>query len=763
MSLLGCSDNALLDDGEKGVPGVVASGACSRGGGVGGCGGGGRGSKGGGERGGGVGHGDESALLDDVGGVDDELEYEVDDECENAYGEGLGDVQKLVVFVECADKLPEEVEKGDAEARVEDEGEGVEGLEEADDELVEGVVGIAGAWGGVAAAVENVRGGRGGGGGGGGGGRCGVAGEVKPLVGLQAVDKEVVGEVVLEDLELCFVREGGEDGLESFRVEDAVDDVGDGLAGELADVFRVLDYELVVEGHAEEGDAAGEGVEVDDGGVVGVGERHGLRGDDELDGGVVVDVAGAAAAAVRELCVCVRAGVARDVFRGPGRQLASAPVEHAGRDPVVELRGVVWVRVCVPGDGPDPPGLRVPVSVPVPVPVLDSEGRREVAKREPQRGVAVDVADGCVLELLAAVREHCGVHTGPPTDPGRGSRTGRCSAVSLATVLAWPPAGPGVASSGAGPRAVRGRGAVAPRPDKRDRRRVLKPPASRAVVPPAPPPAPPPPAARPPANNPPAAHPTMNILRRYNDFLTRRPLVANMLMSGTLFGAGDVIAQLLFIDADYDYLRTARNSVYGGLIFAPIASHLYRGLNSHVRFPRWGKLALAARAAADTLPGASARPLTKSAARRGALLDTAARVAVDQLCWSPVGIALYFSCMGAMEGEPAAAVAARLHEGWWETLVTNWRVWPLLQLVNFQLVPVAHRLAVVNVASVVWNTYMSYENWRAGASVHRHEAADATAGRAAAVADVASMATTVLDEAAGEDTDATARLGGRSE
>lgn len=440
MSLLGCSDKALLDDGEKGVPGVVASGACSRGGGVGGCGGGGRGSKGGGERGGGVGHGDESALLDDVGGVDNELEYEVDDECENAYGEGLGDVQKLVVFVECADKLPEEVEKGDAEAGVEDEGEGVESLEEADDELVEGVVGIAGAWGGVAAAVENVRGGRGGGGGGGGGGRCGVAGEVKPLVGLQAVDKEVVGEVVLEDLELRFVRERGEDSLESFRVEDAVDDVGDGLAGELADVFRVLDYELVVEGHAEEGDAAGEGVEVDDGGVVGVGERHGLRGDDELDGGVVVVVAGAAAA-VRELRVCVRAGVARDVFRGPGRQLASAPVEHAGRDPVVELRGVVWVRVCVPGDGPDPPGLRVPVSVPVRV--LDSEGRREVAKREPQRGVAVDVADGCVLELLAAVREHCGVHTGPPTDPGPGqeNRSVQCSVFGngfgLAAGRAW--------------------------------------------------------------------------------------------------------------------------------------------------------------------------------------------------------------------------------------------------------------------------------------------------------------------------------------
>lgn len=251
----------------------------------------------------------------------------------------------------------------------------------------------------------------------------------------------------------------------------------------------------------------------------------------------------------------------------------------------------------------------------------------------------------------------------------------------------------------------------------------------------------------------------MNILRRYNEFLTKRPLVSNMLMSGTLFGAGDVIAQVLFIDADYDYKRTARNSIYGGLIFAPIASKLYRGLNSHVRFPRWGKLALAARAAA----GPTARPLGKSAARRGALLDTAARVAVDQLCWSPVGIALYFGCMGAMEGEPAAAVQARLHEGWWETLVTNWRVWPLLQLVNFGLVPVAHRLVVVNVASVVWNTYMSYENWRAGTSVHQHEAAAATADEASAVADVASMATAVLDDGTAEHADATARLADRSE
>ena len=213
--------------------------------------------------------------------MNDEFEQEVDDESEDADGEDFGDVQKFVVFVECADEPPEEVEEGDAEAGVENEREGVEGLEEADDELVETVVGVA-VWGGVAAAVEDVRGG----GRGGRWGWCGIVWEVESLFGLQTVDEEVVREVELEDLELCFVGERGEDGPEGFWVENAIDDVGNGLAGELAEVFRVFHNELVVERHAEEGHAAGEGVEVDDGGVVGVGEGHGLRGDDKLDGGV---------------------------------------------------------------------------------------------------------------------------------------------------------------------------------------------------------------------------------------------------------------------------------------------------------------------------------------------------------------------------------------------------------------------------------------------------------------------------------------------
>lgn len=187
-----------------------------------------------------------------------------------------------------------------------------------------------------------------------------------------------------------------------------------------------------------------------------------------------------------------------------------------------------------------------------------------------------------------------------------------------------------------------------------------------------------------------------------------------MVLSGTLFGAGDVLAQLLFIDGNYDYLRTVRNAAYGGLLFAPIASKLYRGLNDHARFPSWALRRFA--------PPTSATRKT---------LDTVVRVAVDQLCWAPVGIALYFSAMGVLEGASADEIALRLREGWAETLWTNWRVWPWLQLANFRLVPVAYRLAVVNVASVLWNTFLSYENWRAGQSVHQIEAEEQEAAAAA--------------------------------
>ncbi|GME84175.1 unnamed protein product [Ambrosiozyma monospora] len=224
------------------------------------------------------------------------------------------------------------------------------------------------------------------------------------------------------------------------------------------------------------------------------------------------------------------------------------------------------------------------------------------------------------------------------------------------------------------------------------------------------------------------------IFSRYSTFLNKKPQLANALTTGFLFGAGDFIAQLGFpadqengkdqkakheatlntitnsqpiattninlksILANYDYLRTLRGVLYGALIFSPIGSRLYPFLNNRIFFP-------------------SFKFKARLNQHNQKLLDTFARVCVDQLCWALVGIPLYYSCITIMEGQDWQALKLKLHENYVETLVNNWKVWPVFQMCNFFFVPVQLRLLMVNVISVLWNCYLSFENSRANQEI----------------------------------------------
>lgn len=68
----------------------------------------------------------------------------------------------------------------------------------------------------------------------------------------------------------------------------------------------------------------------------------------------------------------------------------------------------------------------------------------------------------------------------------------------------------------------------------------------------------------------------------------------------------------------------------------------------------------------------------------------------------------------------------KLDSTYWTALQKNWMLWPAVQAVNFKLVPLEHRVLVVNVVSlgtdcavdfqivtnsiVGWNCYLSYIN-----------------------------------------------------
>jgi protein Mpv17 len=84
-----------------------------------------------------------------------------------------------------------------------------------------------------------------------------------------------------------------------------------------------------------------------------------------------------------------------------------------------------------------------------------------------------------------------------------------------------------------------------------------------------------------------------------------------------------------------------------------------------------------------------------------------ARVACDQGLFAPTFIGIFLSSMAVLEG---SSPREKLEKSYKPALMTNYMIWPFVQLVNFKFMPLQHRLLFVNVISIGWNCYLSYLN-----------------------------------------------------
>lgn len=96
----------------------------------------------------------------------------------------------------------------------------------------------------------------------------------------------------------------------------------------------------------------------------------------------------------------------------------------------------------------------------------------------------------------------------------------------------------------------------------------------------------------------------------------------------------------------------------------------------------------------------------------------AAKVAIDQLLFSPLCTLAFYAYKVTAEGRPAEYVA-ELRDKLWPTLKAGWSLWPVAHVVNFALVPTQHRILYANVVSVA-GTYL----------LSRAAAGDFSAGKA---------------------------------
>ncbi|KAF9181909.1 hypothetical protein BGZ51_005110 [Haplosporangium sp. Z 767] len=89
------------------------------------------------------------------------------------------------------------------------------------------------------------------------------------------------------------------------------------------------------------------------------------------------------------------------------------------------------------------------------------------------------------------------------------------------------------------------------------------------------------------------------------------------------------------------------------------------------------------------------------------------RMMADQVLFAPIGLALLFSGLTVLEGGGVQQIQDKLSNTYFSTLQANYAVWPLVQLVNFSVMPLQLRLPFVSVVGIAWNAYLSMVNSRA--------------------------------------------------
>ncbi|KAK0098628.1 hypothetical protein PV326_005961 [Microctonus aethiopoides] len=169
----------------------------------------------------------------------------------------------------------------------------------------------------------------------------------------------------------------------------------------------------------------------------------------------------------------------------------------------------------------------------------------------------------------------------------------------------------------------------------------------------------------------------------YKNLLIKYPLGVQAFQTGTLMAVGDQLAQNLVEKRklkDLDFLRTAQFYAIGFCFGGPAVRTWYGILDKYI-------------------------------GSKGGLV-TIKKVAIDQILFAPTFIVLLLTTIGIMQGNDATSIKNKLKNEYTDILWNNYKLWPMVQLVNFAFVPLNYQVLVVQCVAVLWNCYVSYRTNR---------------------------------------------------
>ncbi|XP_072913228.1 mitochondrial inner membrane protein Mpv17 [Hemitrygon akajei] len=167
--------------------------------------------------------------------------------------------------------------------------------------------------------------------------------------------------------------------------------------------------------------------------------------------------------------------------------------------------------------------------------------------------------------------------------------------------------------------------------------------------------------------------------RTYQMLMKKHPWKVQILTSGGLVGVSDIVSQQVVERrglTNHNLKRTAKMTTVGLIYVGPVLSVWYRLLDR----------------------------LVVGQSRTAAFK----KMLFDQLAVAPCFLAGFIAVTGFLGGLSREKIWLKLQKDYKSTLISNYAIWPTVQLLNFYFIPLEHRLAVVQIVALMWNTYLSW-------------------------------------------------------
>lgn len=100
------------------------------------------------------------------------------------------------------------------------------------------------------------------------------------------------------------------------------------------------------------------------------------------------------------------------------------------------------------------------------------------------------------------------------------------------------------------------------------------------------------------------------------------------------------------------------------------------------------------------------------------LVGLVSRLLLDSIIFSPITIAGFFTINSLIQAGPSrtnllnvvSVIQEKLSTKWSKAVLAAWSFWPVVNVVNFSVVPLKYRVLYANVMALLWTGYLSFVN-----------------------------------------------------